>query len=99
MAISYGMPLVPACVTQIVPAGMIGKKTMITQPQGKRNPKRKNLLFHVTTVTLNHHQILHLHQLHYPSTEKNSNGLPNIANLRFHHHSPTQHLSSNHWLV
>ncbi|KAH9769462.1 hypothetical protein KPL71_012011 [Citrus sinensis] len=44
--ISYGMPLVPACVTQIVPAGMIGTKTMIMQPQGKRNPKRKNLLSH-----------------------------------------------------
>ncbi|KAH9752176.1 hypothetical protein KPL71_014597 [Citrus sinensis] len=42
MAISYGMPLVPACVTQIVPIGMIGKKMMIMQPQGKRNPKRKN---------------------------------------------------------
>lgn len=74
MAISYGMPLAPACVTQIVPAGMIGKKTMIMQPQGKRNPKRKNLLAHVTTVTPNHHQILHLHQLRYPSTEKNSDG-------------------------
>ncbi|KAH9734719.1 hypothetical protein KPL71_017474 [Citrus sinensis] len=27
-----------------------------------------------------------------PSTKKNSNRLPNIANLRFHHHSHTQHL-------
>ncbi|KAH9734768.1 hypothetical protein KPL71_017493 [Citrus sinensis] len=48
-AISYGMPLVQACVTQIVPAGMIGKTTMIMQPQEKRNPKRKNLLSHIET--------------------------------------------------
>ncbi|KAH9649269.1 hypothetical protein KPL70_025920 [Citrus sinensis] len=46
MAISYWMPLAPACVTQIVPAGMIGMKMMIMQPQGKRNPKRKNLQPH-----------------------------------------------------
>ncbi|KAH9801878.1 hypothetical protein KPL71_001190 [Citrus sinensis] len=91
MAISYEMPLAQACVTQLVPVGMIGTKTTIMPPQGKRNRKRKNLLSHVTTVTPNDHKILHLHQLHYPFTEKNSNGLQSIANLRVHHQSHFQH--------
>ena len=53
--------------------------------------KQKNLQSSVNPINLNSQKILHLHQLLYPSTKKNSNRLQSIANLRFHPpipHSP-----------
>ena len=78
MDISFGMSLVLATVTQIVPAGMIGKRMTIMYPKRKRN-LRKKLMPRVTTILLDHHKILLLHQLLYPSIKRNSNGLQSVA--------------------
>ena len=79
----YGILQDPEGATQIVPVGMIGKRT-IKIPKRKENQKR-NLILLVTTQKQNHHMNLHLHQLRYPYTKKNSNGLQNIANLEPFH--------------
>ncbi|OIB81005.1 hypothetical protein A7L08_18170 [Acinetobacter baumannii] len=78
---------------------MIGKRTMIMTPKGKENPNRKPSLSHVNTVNPNHQKTLHLHQVHYPFTKKNSNGLQKIANLKFPQFLTPPHQSYNHWLV
>ncbi|KAH9763270.1 hypothetical protein KPL70_001102 [Citrus sinensis] len=55
------------------------------EPHRRRKQKRKYLKLRAHTTNLNHLIILHHHELHYPSTKKNLDGLQKIARLKFFH--------------
>ena len=80
------------------PVGMIGRKMMLKH-NGEENQKRKYLKLRAHTTNVNHLIILHHHQLHYPSTKKNLDGLQKIAKLKFFQISRILNHPYNLWLV